>query len=61
MKGQGKHLFGSTKGHGEHHLWSWAQIVVVENENQVRNGWTMTQGVLFMLHFEWDFPNVNDT
>ena len=46
---------------GGHLLWLWAQVMVVEQENQGRSGAILIEGVLFVLHFEWDFPNVNDS
>ena len=54
----------AAEGHGgwrRRPLWLWAQVMVVEQENQGRNGAILIEGVLFVLHFEWDFPNVNDT
>ena len=62
-KGHEEHLYRlwSTEGGVEGLLWLWAQIVVVEQENQGRSGAILIEGVLFVLHFEWDFPNVNDT
>jgi hypothetical protein len=54
----------AAEGHGgwrRRPLWSWPQVMVVEQENQGRSGAILIEGVLFMLHFEWDFPNVNDS
>ena len=54
-------LFGlSTKGRGEHLLW-WTQIIVVDNENQARNGLIVPAGVLFLSHCEQSSLHVNGT
>ena len=47
-----EHLFLSTKGHEEHLFWSSPQIVVVEHENQLRNGPILPAGFLLLSRFE---------
>ena len=32
-----------------------------EHGNQGRSDLILTEGVLLVLHFEWNFPNVSDT
>ena len=54
-------LFGlSTKGRGEHLMWL-TQIMVVDHENQARNGLIVPAGVLFLSHCEQSSLHVNGT
>ena len=51
-KGNEEHLLLSTKGREEHLFWSSPQIVVVEHENQLRNGPILPAGFLLLSRFE---------